>query len=361
MEPTTDEVLREPPRAAVLLTDSRGNVVACSLGFRELFGPPDQIELRDDAGRSSRGRWPPATAEGEPLTSPFSVRLMDGSDATFNIRCYPLAERPDGSEPAAALVFEEASSVDAPGQVVALVSHELRTPLTVLHAALQLLDRSLPPDDGAGLRRYLNEALTEARQLNMLTGQLLEATRIQSGRLRLRLTDASLVEVAQEACWRAQPLTRGQRIELSAPQEQVMVRADRERLEQMVVNLLLNAIMYAPGTTRIDVRVGQEGAAAVLAVQDYGAGIKRDLLSRVSQPFYQAPRRDRPSRGGLGLGLYLSRELARLHGGRLALDSREGYGSTFTLTLPAGSHHALPLERRRERAPVMRATRQPTR
>ena len=114
-----------------------------------------------------------------------------------------------------------------------------------------------------------------------------------------------------------------------------MVDADRGRLEQMLMNLLINAIVYAPGTTNIDMRACRVGNEVATEVQDYGAGIKTQRLARLSEPFYQAPREDRPSRGGLGLGLYVCRELARLHGGRLTIQSHEGEGSTFTLWLPA--------------------------
>jgi two-component system, chemotaxis family, CheB/CheR fusion protein len=337
METISRESPRDGGRSAVLLTGRDGKPLAWSQGFGELFGAPDRLKAWDGEGHQiACGAWPASVVErSDTFSAPLTLELIDGSRDRFNVRGYPLAPvGPLASALGGAFIFEEASNRDASGDVVALVSHELRTPLTVLHAALQLLDRTLPRDDAGEVRHYLDEALTEARQLNVLTGQLLEATRLQSGQLHLALEDLSLPDLSREVCRRAQGLTRGQSIELSA-QESISVCADRARLEQMLLNLLLNAIMYAPGTPRIDVRAWREGDQVALQVQDYGAGIKRERLARISQPFYQSPRLNRPSRGGLGLGLFLCRELARLHGGHLAIDSQEGRGSTFTLWLPA--------------------------
>jgi len=113
------------------------------------------------------------------------------------------------------------------------------------------------------------------------------------------------------------------------------VVGDRNYLERALVNLLTNAIIYAPGTDRIDVRLEVCDGDAVVHVTDYGPGLASDdVAAQTTRAFYQAPWANRPSRGGLGLGLYLTSEFARLHGGRLDVQSAPGQGSTFSLVLP---------------------------
>jgi signal transduction histidine kinase len=308
-----------------------GRPLAVSQGFRDLFGPDDRVYLvEDDGARVAVDRWPPPGGPGV-----RTLELAGGDRRQFDVRSCQLLEAPGaGSQPASVWLFDQPSLADPAAEVASLVSHELRTPLTVLHAALQLLDRSLPREPASPPRRYLGEALVETRQLGVLTSHLLEATRIQGGRLRLRLQDLSLTELVRAACSEAEPLSRGQRIVLSAPNDPVTVTGDPARLREIVTNLLVNAIIYAPGTERIEVAVWRTETEAAFSVHDHGPGLDPERLARLSQPFFQLPRRDRPSRGGLGLGLYLSRELAQLHGGRLAITSTQGRGSTFTVWLP---------------------------
>ncbi|MBV8085209.1 MAG: HAMP domain-containing histidine kinase [Chloroflexi bacterium] len=225
----------------------------------------------------------------------------------------------------------------APGNsiedVAALIGHELRTPLTVLYSCLQLLERTIPEESGPA-RHYLEEALAEARQLNLLTGQLVEAAHVHDGLLQPRRDPLDLNDLVRAAALQAQGVARGQRIAVAAAGRAVTVLGDRKYLERALVNLLSNAITYAPGTERIDVRVEVQGGEAAVHVTDYGPGIATGEAEQLTQAFYQAPQTNRPSRAGLGLGLYLTSEFVRLHGGRLDVQSTPGHGSTFSLMLP---------------------------
>ena len=112
------------------------------------------------------------------------------------------------------------------------------------------------------------------------------------------------------------------------------VNGDAGRLEQVLLNLLTNAITYAPGTERIDVRLRRAGGEAEIQVEDYGQGIAAADLPNVFARFYQAPGSAQQSRRGLGLGLFITHELVVAHGGTIAVASTEGQGSTFTIRLP---------------------------
>ncbi len=148
--------------------------------------------------------------------------------------------------------------------------------------------------------------------------------------------DLVMVTVRAAAAARLQPGAPPIILILDAPAP-VPVRGDEARLEQIVANLLTNAITYAPHSARINVRVRMEGEQAVLQVRDDGPGIPAAALPHLFSRFYQVTRADAPSRQGLGLGLYLIRELATAHGGTVDVASSEGAGATFTVTLPLGT------------------------
>jgi two-component system CheB/CheR fusion protein len=222
-------------------------------------------------------------------------------------------------------------------QLVAMASHELRTPLTGLNGFLQVLNRDLPPDAGERVRRYATRALEQAQRLNDLVGDLLDVARLQSGKFRLSLEWVDLVPLAARALETAQLLAEGQAIHLDAAGARdapLPVRGDAVRLEQVLLNLLTNAITHAPETQRIDVRLRREAREAVVEVQDYGPGIAAAELATLFSRFHQVDRTGSRPAKGLGLGLFISKELVTAHGGTIDVRSTEGAGTTFTIRLP---------------------------
>jgi two-component system CheB/CheR fusion protein len=220
-------------------------------------------------------------------------------------------------------------------EFLTLASHELRNPLTVLQSSLQLLVRRLDrhPDDLEMLRYRAETAVRQTRQLGRLVTDLVNATRLQNGKYHLELEPARLDKLVAETVEALQPLTQEQRIDFGE-HEPVTVAADIGRLEQVVLNIVQNAITYAPNTERIDVRVKRVGETAQIEIEDYGRGIPADEIPNLFTRFYQVPRDDRPSRGGLGLGLYISQQNIEAHDGRIEVESEVGKGSTFRIVLP---------------------------
>lgn len=221
---------------------------------------------------------------------------------------------------------------------LALASHELRTPLTPLQSYLELIARTLgrkdPADpDIARTLRYAGIAGGQVRRLGRLVDDLLDVARLQTGKLTLRRAPVRVDELAGRAIEIAQTLAAGQAIALDASGLPLTVDADAERLEQVLLNLLTNAITHAPGTERIDVCVRREGGEAIIEVRDNGPGIAAAELPHVFSRFYQTRQR-REGGGGLGLGLFIAREIVVAHGGAIAVDSIKGQGATFTVRLP---------------------------
>lgn len=217
-------------------------------------------------------------------------------------------------------------------EFMAIASHELRTPLTVLLGYLEMLQRRLPEEDEVS-RRYTARALSQTKRLADLISNLLDVTRLQHGKMQLDLEPVELGRVVHQTVEVARTLSEGQLIAFDPPVEPMVVPADAGRLEQVVMNLLTNAIKYAPQSERIVVRLERRTTEAVLQVIDTGPGIAPADIPNLFSRFYQVEAAQ-PRGSGLGLGLFISNEIVRAHGGTIEVDSTEGAGSTFSVRLP---------------------------
>jgi two-component system, OmpR family, sensor kinase len=208
-------------------------------------------------------------------------------------------------------------------------SHELRTPLTSIRGYAELLQKEALADE-VGRHRALSRIEKEAARMGVLVGDLAILAREGEGPEPARYR-VDLAAVVAEAVADAKTIDDSRHIQLSAPGE-VPVAGDDARLEQLVHNLLGNAIAHTPPGTPVDVGVGVAGGKAVLEVRDRGPGMSADQASRVFDRFYRgdADRLD----GGSGLGLFIVASLARTFGGQVTLDTAVGKGSTFHVELP---------------------------
>jgi signal transduction histidine kinase len=229
------------------------------------------------------------------------------------------------------------AAIAARDEFLSIASHELRTPLTPLLLNVQSLLQSKKPAEEPISRRQLVTVLgrseKQVRRLATLIDRLLDVSRIGSGGLRLQLEDSvDLAEIVREFAERfSDDVARaGSTLEVLGDSS-VIGRWDRLRIEQVVTNLLTNAIKYgAQGPVTIHVLGGDE--TATLSVRDHGIGIPPDKLPRIFNRFERAV--SSRSYGGLGLGLYITRQILDAHGGSIAVVSQEGAGSTFTVELP---------------------------
>lgn len=215
------------------------------------------------------------------------------------------------------------------------LSHELRTPLASLKALVETI-RDSALDDPEAAHRFLDRAEFEVDALTQLVQELLELSRIESGKVPLRLAPTSVQDVVQPAVERLQSLAenKGLALEVNVAEEVPLVFVDSWRITQVVSNLLHNAIKFTPDGGRIDIwaELDAEREAVVVHVRDTGVGIPAHDLPRVFERFYKTDRAR--SGGGTGLGLAIARHLVQAHGGQIWARSREGEGSTFSFTLP---------------------------
>ena len=213
---------------------------------------------------------------------------------------------------------------------LAMLGHELRNPLSAIANASQLLDEASTAQYGKDVIRR------QVRHLTRMTDDLLDAARAMTGKIVLQREPLDLAAAVGDAlaALRASGQTSGYRLVESL--QPAWVRADAVRIEQIICNLVLNAVKYSPANTAISVATRREGDQAVLSVADEGIGMTRALLERVFDPFVQGEHDLARARGGLGLGLTLVRRLAELHGGQAqATSDGPGRGSLVTVRLPA--------------------------
>jgi signal transduction histidine kinase len=234
-----------------------------------------------------------------------------------------------------AWLFERSEqAVHARDEFIAIAAHELRTPLTALSLQLGTLVRSLSQRPAfESVLRKLQLAVKQVARLARLVDSLLDVGRIHSGRLELAREPVRLDELVRTTTERfREQFERAGCTLLLRLEDDVVGEWDRLRIEQVLTNLLSNAAKFGAGRP-IEVEVSRAGSRALLRVRDHGVGMDAQALSRIFGRFEQAvsPR----EYGGLGLGLYLAKEIVEAHGGQLHATSRPGEGATFTVELPA--------------------------
>jgi PAS domain S-box-containing protein len=239
----------------------------------------------------------------------------------------------------AKIAAEEASQMkDA---FLTTLSHELRTPLQSIVSYVYLLrSGTLSPERA---RETLDAVQRNAQIQTRLVDSLLDLSRIEAGKLDLRMEQVDMTKIVSAALEVVRPEAESKRqtVEVIAPAEPLGTLGDAARLQQIVWNLLANAVKFTPAEGRIEIRLQQTDSRVELRVSDNGQGIDPTFLSRVFERFTQAKRTQPYVGHGLGLGLAIVSELVKAHGGTVVAESPgEGLGSTFTVTLPSGKYGA---------------------
>jgi len=179
----------------------------------------------------------------------------------------------------------------------------------------------------------LEMANRQSKKLARLIDELLDVSRLQQGRVEMRLAEVDLADVVREVAERMQILSKGNQIETKIAGTAPIV-ADRDRIEQVLENLVGNAFKYSPENGRVELSLHASGVNATVSVRDEGIGVAPGEVEKIFGLFYRSPDPRADHVGGLGLGLYISREIVARHHGRLWAERNAGAGTTFHVTLP---------------------------
>ncbi len=327
---------------AVVAVDHEGRTLATNPAYDRLFGGPEaEIVPEDLAGLPlPKPEWPQhRAARGERFRMEFAVSDQDGVRRWFEAVTEPLTsqDRTWGGVVAIRDVSERTMRLSLE-RLMAAAGHELKTPTAAIHNYLQLVDRHLSAGDVKEASTYAARALSQTRRLATLIERLLDVSRIQSGQLELLFDVVDVRDVVRSAVEAAQVLPKAPPIRLTAAPKPVRVRADPGRLEQVFLNLLANAMEHAPGSGSIEVTVKTEAGNAEIVVRDHGAGVAAKDLRTIFEAY---TRLGHPHRApGLGLGLYVAREIVSAHGGEIEATSRVGKGTSMIVRLPLARRRA---------------------
>lgn len=216
-------------------------------------------------------------------------------------------------------------------EFISLASHELNTPLTSLKVYLQILAQNTAEDAGKSL--MVTKALTLIEKLARLIKDLLDVSKIESGKLQLELKEFNIVRLVDEVVDTMSATDRKHVFKYERSVQDVRVNADYDRIEQVFVNLISNAIKYSPDANRIEVKIYADEHHFYCEVRDFGIGIPADQMHQLFTRFFRAQGL-KSSFAGLGIGLYLCQQIIDRHQGRILVKSKENEGSVFTVVLP---------------------------
>jgi signal transduction histidine kinase len=238
-----------------------------------------------------------------------------------------------------ALEISQKQQLEFKNQFLSHVSHELRTPLTCIHQYVTLLLDGLAGSLAPEQSDHLKTVLKSVNQLHAMIRDLLEATRAESGKLRVEPRCIALGELVRQTAAMLRPMADEKKVglEIGLDQRLPLVHADPDRVLEVLINLVDNAIKFTPPEGSVMVQacmVEADPGYVYISVSDTGRGISPEAKALIFERLYQDPDSIDDHRAGLGLGLFISREIVRLHGGRIWVSSEPGQGSTFTFTLP---------------------------
>lgn len=318
------------PAAEQLFRQSAQELVGAPLGMPVVVGEITEVDI---------------VGQGD-VTGVAEMRVVEtewgGAGARLAV-LRDITERKRGEQQREQLFQEQVARAQAEealherDEFLALASHELKTPAATLSATAQLLQRqlarqgSLEPDQ---LERALERLQDQSQRLGRLVDRLLDVSRINASRLTIEPEAVDFVALVSDAVAACQLTTGRHSFVLTGPDE-LVAWLDRDRLNQVVNNLLDNAIKYSPDGGEIEVTISSTRlpeAEVCLAVRDHGIGIPENLRDKLFERFYRAHNGEQFS--GMGLGLFVTRHVVELHGGRITVDSPPDGGARFTVCLP---------------------------
>ena len=324
----------------VLLTDERNRIVFLNPAAQQMFG----VEAADVEERPVSDALPyPALIEQLGDDPPAEttiprIRLEGRRRLVLSPRTVRLLNE-EGRRVGAITVVSDITLLEELSEMktefVSLVSHELRTPLTSIMGFAQTLHSHTAQLTADEQEQFLTIIEQESNRLLVMINDLLDVSRMDAGRpLAMRYSEFDLQELAEHVIRFQQVTTSAHEFRLDFPKRRISVEADRDKVEQILTNLVSNAIKYSPRGGEVVVGASERGEEVVVLVRDQGVGMSQEEVGRLFEPYQRVDRDAIKGIRGTGLGLYLVRGLSEAHGGRGGVESEPGRGSTFCFSLP---------------------------
>jgi PAS domain S-box-containing protein len=233
-----------------------------------------------------------------------------------------------------AQLYEEIKNLNSKkDEFIGLASHELKTPLTSITAYLQVLGRSQTNETN---RNFVTKSIGQVNKLSALVSDLLDVSKIEAGKLQLAHESFDLINLLNDSIELIELSNTEHKITLHTSIDHLDVQGDPQRIEQVLINLMTNAIKYSPSKFEVDVSVEYADNYAKIGVKDRGIGLQKDKQEQIFSRFYRVDGLS-PHMSGLGIGLYISREIIERHKGKIWVESDYGQGSTFWFTIPTSN------------------------
>jgi two-component system phosphate regulon sensor histidine kinase PhoR len=330
----------------LLVVDARSRIVLMNRPFEKLFelrDPAVGVPLIEAVRHATLDELIVETLRtGEVMRSELSVAdSRTHSERHIEVSAVPI-KKADDEMSGAVVLFHDITELKQLDQIrrefVANVSHELRTPLSILRGYIEvLLDE--PETSREELARILSIMERHSKRLQRLVDDLLSLAQLESSRATLELSDVRVDELFNNVIrdWKEKLAAKNLKVIVDLPPEALTLRADGTRLEEVLYNLLDNAVKFSRENGQIHLRATSRGSDMVLSVADTGLGIGKEHLPRIFERFYRADKARSRELGGTGLGLAIVKHIAQLHGGRVEAESELERGTTIRVVLPLRS------------------------
>lgn len=330
----------------VWTANSEGHIIEWNRSFY-IFTGLDPSTVKDsrasdvvhpDDVQQLRAIWRDSVLSGNDFEIEFRLRSKEGVYHWHLGRAIAIKNRNGRALKwigAAMDVHEQKMTMEKKDEFIGIAGHELRTPLTSMKAYVQLMQQSLESTDIDTSKKYAEKIHSFIDRLNKLVSDLLDISKIHRGKLPLEFSEFSIDDFIRDAVEVQQNSIQTHKITIEG-NAGVKVRADQHRLEQVFSNYLSNAVKYSPGADKVAVIVEHSHGWVTVTVKDYGIGIPAEQIKQVFNKFFRAHNK-KANIQGLGLGLYISSEIIKMHGGNVGVTSEEKSGSTFWFRLPVYS------------------------
>src|SRR5215212_4129024 len=321
---------------AVMVVATDGTLELTNAAFDQFFGPSRTFVPEDELGRPlPEMDWPQRrAANGESFTMLFTLRQAEEARRWFEGSGQPLLI--NGVQQGGVVVIRDVTDRSLrhlQEQFLAVAGHELRTPLTALSLSIDLAARRVENLDDQRLRQHIARAAGQTRRLTELAHEIVDVVRLTTATLPIERAPLDLSDLSRRVVDTIQVIAGEQPVTLQGDDAPIVISGDARRIEQILLNLLVNAVTFSGGSGSIDVSLRQAEGFAEVAVHDHGPGIPAHVMPHIFERFYRVDD-ERSAREGLGLGLFIAREIVNAHEGRIEVESTIGSGATFTVRLP---------------------------